>query len=334
MPINTKVTVARRPEGMPVLEDFEVVQEEVPESAPEGHILVRTDTLSVDAFIRTTLDQAGLHDMSPLGAPVTALGVGEVMASGSDRFNVGDWVTGPILAQTHAVMPAEMFQPIAPSSNIPPSTYLGVLGLTTGITAWVGLVTVGEVKESDTVVVSGAAGAVGSVVGQLAKARGARVIGIAGGAAKCAFLTDTLGLDGAIDYKNDDIDASLKTLAPQGVDLFFDNVGGELLDTLLDNLAMEGRVVLCGAISQYQNLDDVRGPKLYLRIAERNGSMRGFTVDHYPQVFEAAGEELARLYTEGRMQLPEHEVRGVENFPQALLTLFDGGHMGKMVVRP
>ncbi len=330
---NHLVYVKQRPNGMPALDDFgskEVTISEV----PDQYVLVKVDTLSVDAFIRTTLDDAGLHTMSDLGAPVTALGVGEVMESQFPGLQSGDWVCGPLMAQTHALMPGAAFQKIEPSANIPPSTYLGILGLTTGITAWAGMVRVGEVQADDVVVVSGAAGAVGTVAGQLAKARGARVIGIAGGAEKCNFLTRELGLDAAIDYKGEDIVSRLNTLAPDGVNVFFDNVGGEILDHVLDNLAMGARVVICGAISQYQDLHDVRGPKLYLRLAERNASMRGFTVDYYAPDFPAANEELSRLMTEGKIKLPEHVVNGVDQFPQALLTLFNGGHRGKLVVKP
>ncbi len=334
MPVtNRRVFVKQRPQGMPTLDDFGHAEDTI-ETVPEQHVLVKVDTLSVDAFIRTTLDEAGLHEMSELGAPVTALGVGEVLESQFDGLAAGDWVCGPLMAQTHALMPGAAFQKIEPSANIPPSTYLGVLGLTTGLTAWAGMVPVGEVASGNVVVVSGAAGAVGTVAAQLGKARGATVIGIAGGPEKCAFLTGDLGLDGAIDYKNDDIAARLQELAPNGVDVFFDNVGGELLDIVLDNLAVNARVVICGAISQYQHLHDVRGPKLYLRLAERNASMRGFTVDHHAAAFAEAQAELSRLFTEGAVKLPEHVVEGVDNFPDALLTLFNGGHTGKMLVKP
>lgn len=331
--INRRVCLRERPTGMPGMEHFDVEEQSL-DAVPADHILVKVDTLSIDAFIRTTLNASGFHASTPVGGTITALGVGEVLSSEFPGLQAGDWVAGPLLAQTHALMPGAMFQKIQPADNLPPSTYLGVLGLTTGLTAWAGMVAVGEVKPTDTVVVSGAAGAVGTVAVQLAKARGARVIGIAGGPAKCRFLTDDLGLDGAIDYKNDDIDASIKKLAPDGVDLFFDNVGGELLDILLDNLAVFGRVVLCGAISQYQNMGDVRGPKLYLRIAERNASMRGFTVDRYAEQFEDASQELRQLLIEGRMQLPEHVVEGIDQFPDALLLMFSGGHTGKLLVKP
>lgn len=330
---NRRVVLRTRPEGMPALNDFEAETVDVEPLAPDM-VLVRVDTISIDAFIRTTLEEGGYHERSQLKSPVVALGVGEVVDSTFDGLSKGDWVTGPTMAQTVAAMPGAAFQKIDVGDNVPPSTYLGVLGLTTGITSWVGLCEVGGVRDGDTVVVSGAAGAVGTVAVQLAKARGATVIGIAGGSEKCNFLVDDLGLHGAIDYKNDDIAEPLKTLAPDGVDLFFDNVGGEILDIVLDNLAVEGRVVICGAISQYQNMGEVRGPSLYLRLAERNASMRGFTVDHYPQQFAAAAEELTGLMRDGRMKLPEQVVEGVDRFPEALISLFSGGNTGKMLVKP
>jgi NADPH-dependent curcumin reductase CurA len=330
---NKRVYLTDRPDGLPATSDFGFEEVAIGELA-EDHVLVRVDTLSIDAFIRTTLDQTSFHDTAALGGTITALGVGEVIESNFKGLQAGDWVNGPLLAQTHAAIPGAVFQKIEPSSNIPPSTYLGILGLTTGITAWVGMIHVGAASEGETVVVSGAAGAVGMVAAQLAKSRGATVIGIAGGPEKCRFLVDEIGLDGAIDYKNDDINAQLKILAPNGIELFFDNVGGELLDTVLDNLASEGRIILCGAISQYQHMTDVRGPKLYLRLAERNAVMRGFTVDHYPQVFEQANTDLATLLVDGQMKLPEHVVSGIEQFPDALITLFTGGHTGKLLVKP
>ena len=192
-----------------------------------------------------------------------------------------------------------------------------------------------HVQAGDVVVVSGAAGAVGSVVVQLAIARGAHVIGIAGGPAKCSYLTETLGADVAIDYKHGDLATQLSLAAPDGVDVFFDNVGGEILDVVLDNLAPAGaRIAICGAISQYQNLDDVRGPKLYLRLAERNAMMKGFVVSYYEADYPAAVAEISALMRTGKLTLPEHVVSGINRFPEALLMLFDGGHLGNLVVRP
>ncbi len=199
----------------------------------------------------------------------------------------------------------------------------------------VGLIAVGEVQPGDTVAVSGAAGAVGSCVVQLAKARGARVIGIAGGQKKCAYLTETLGADVAIDYKRGEVAARLRATAPDGIDVFFDNVGGDILDGALDNLAPAGaRVVICGAISQYQHLDNVAGPKLYLRLAERNASMRGFVVSHHAARFAEAREEIAGLLRDSKLRLPEHVMSPIDEFSHALLMLFTGGHVGNLVVRP
>ena len=327
-----RVTLKTRPDGLPKKEDFALEEVELLPLG-EDQVTVAVKFLSVDAFIRTTLEEGGIHATIPIGAPVVALGVGEVIDSTSDALAVGDWVNGPMMAQTHAQMPAAMFQKID-TGIAPPAAYLGALGLTTGLTAYVGLLEVVHVNDGDTVVVSGAAGAVGSIACQLAKIHGARVIGIAGGPEKTRFLTETLGADAAIDYKNEDVGSRLDELAPDGVDVYFDNVGGEMLDTLLDRLRTGGRVSICGAISQYDDLSDVRGPKLYLRLAERNAMMAGFTVDHYADKFPEAIPKLAGWLADGSLKMPEHIVEGVENFPDALITLLTGGHMGKMLVVP
>lgn len=298
-------------------------------------MLVRVATLSVDAWIRTTLDDAGMHTKGAIGSTVRAFGVGQVERSDSPDLLPGDWVYGMLCAQTYALLPAAELTRVEPEHGVPPAAFVGPIGVTTGLTAWVGLIAVGEVREGDTVLVSGAAGAVGSCVVQLAKARGARVIGIAGGPAKCAYLTDRLGANAAIDYKADGVRAAIATAAPGGVDVFFDNVGGTILDDALDNLApAEARVVICGAISQYDDLNDVAGPKLYLRLAERNASMRGFVVSHHAARFAEAKAEIAALMRAGTLDLPEHVVTPIDAFPEALRMLFDGGHIGNLVVRP
>jgi NADPH-dependent curcumin reductase CurA len=244
---------------------------------------------------------------------------------------VGDWVFGPTLAQTHALMPAAMFNKID-TSVAPPSTYLGILGLTTGLTAYFGLLDVAGVAAGETVVVSGAAGGVGSVACQLAKIAGARVIGIAGGPEKLRYVTDTIGADAAIDYKAGNVGQRLDELAPRGIDVYFDNVGGDLLDTVLDRLATGARVSICGAISQYENMENVRGPRLYLRLAERNARMAGFTVDHFAARFAEAIPRLVEWMRAGRLVLPEHREHGIDRFPAALVMLFRGGHVGKLLV--
>ena len=331
---NRRVFIKQRPDGMPVIDDFGVEDVSI-DNIPGGHIVAKVDTLSMDAWIRTTLNDAGMHTTGDIGTTIRAFGVGQVVESKSDKLAVGDWVYGILSAQTHALVPDAAVTKVEPEEGIEPSAFVGPLGITTGLTAWVGLVKVGEVKEGETVVVSGAAGAVGSVVVQLAKARGAHVIGIAGGAEKCAYLTKELGADAAVDYKNSDVAEQLAKAAPNGVDVFFDNVGGELLDTVLDNLAPAGaRVAICGAISQYQHLDDVRGPKLYLRLAERNAMMKGFVVSHYDSEFPSAISEISELMRTGKLSLPEHVVAGIDGFPDALFMLFNGGHHGNLVVKP
>jgi NADPH-dependent curcumin reductase CurA len=330
--VNTKIVLAKRPQGMPTLDCFERVEEPLADPA-QGQVLVAVEHLSIDAFIRTTLETGGIHETVAEGSAIVALGVGRVLSSGDESLNQGDAVFGPMMAQSHMLGPAAMFRKLD-ETDAPARAHLGVLGLTTGLTSYVGMVTVGEVKSGDTVVVSAAAGAVGSVACEIGRILGARVIGIAGGADKVAYLENELGIAAGIDYKNEDVAARLAELAPDGVNVFFDNVGGELLDTVLDQIAPEARVVICGAISQYQHLSDVRGPNLYLRLAERNASMRGFTVDHYGDVHEQASAELSGWLKAGEFHVREHIVEGIENFPEALLMLFNGGHTGKLMVTP
>ncbi len=331
--INRKVVLAARPEGQPKVSDFKLVEEEV--RAPgDGEVLLQTDYLSIDAFIRTTLDaQPGLHGIVDLNAPVVALGVAHVLESRFPGLEQGDAVFGPLGAQTHVVGAGGMYRKLS-QGDLPARSYLGALGMTTGLTAYAGMILVGEVAEGDTVVVSAAAGAVGTIACQIAKIAGARVIGIAGGAAKVDFLLNQIGCDAAIDYKADDVAAKLREAAPDGVNVFFDNVGGELLDIVLDQIAMGARVVICGAISQYNDMGSVRGPSRYLRVAERNASMRGFTVDHFAAAFPEMETRLSGWIAEGRLKMPEHIVEGIERFPEALRLLFTGGHTGKLLVAP
>lgn len=306
------------------------------EEVPADHVVVKVDTLSMDAWIRTTLSDGGMHTKAALGDTIRALGVGQVVESNAPSLAVGDWVYGMLGGQSYALMQASDIQKIEPEEGVKPGDFAGPLGSTTGLTAWVGLIAVGEVQAGDVVLVSGAAGGVGSCVVQLAKARGAHVIGVAGGPEKCTYLTDTLGADAAIDYKSDDVPAKLAKLAPDGIDVFFDNVGGDVLDSALDNLRPAGgaRVVICGAISQYENLDNVQGPKLYLRLAERNASMRGFVVRHHSDRYPEAISEISGLLRDGTMNLREHAVHSIDEFPGALLTLFSGKHIGNLVVKP
>lgn len=332
-----RVTLAARPNG-PVTDDcFALVEAPFDPAAPvaAGQVAIRVDTLSIDAFIRTTLEERSYHRGARMGGVIPALGVGTVTASAVDGIEPGDQVFGPLGAQTHAVLPGMMVRRLD-VSNVPATAYLGALGMTTGLTAYFGMVEVGAVGPADTVVVSGAAGAVGSMAVQIARLSGAaRVIGIAGGSAKCAYLVDELGADAAIDHRTGTAAVAdrLRELAPEGIDVFFDNVGGEVLDVALDQIAERGRIVLCGAISQYEHMDDVRGPRNYLKLAERHARMEGFAVTHFESAFPQAEAVLGGWLADGRLAMREHVEHGLDAFPATLRMLLDGGHHGKLLLR-
>jgi hypothetical protein len=329
---NRKVVLAKRPEGLPDASCFRVEEEAVGELA-DGFVRIAVSHLSIDAFIRTTLEEVSYHPSLPIGGTVMAFGVGHVLESRSPDLVAGDAVYGPIGAQTIATMPATLYEKVD-EAKAPLTAYLGVLGLTSGMTAWMGVHAVGQVREGETFVVSGAAGAVGSVAGQIARNAGARVIGIAGGPAKTKFLVEELGFDAAVDYKGEDVDARLRELAPEGIDVFFDNVGGELLDVVLDQIRERARIVICGAISQYQGdmSQGVRGPSLYLRLAERQSRMEGFAVNHFEDRYEEARAGLAEGLANGTLVLPEHIEQGLDSFGDTLRMLFEGGHTGKLLL--
>ena len=331
---NRRVFLKQYREGLPLPGDFGT-EDTVIAEVPAGHVVVKVDTLSMDAWIRTTLTPGSFHETAGIGVTIRALGVGQVVESASDALAAGDWVYGLLSAQTHALLPAAGLTKLDLLNSLQPRDFVGPLGVTTGLTAWVGLIAVAEVQAGDVVLVSGAAGAVGSMVVQLAKARGARVIGIAGGPSKCRYLAETLGADVAIDYKHADVAAEVARAAPGGIDVFFDNVGGEVLDIALENLAPAGaRIAICGAISQYSDMANVRGPKNYLKLAERNATMRGFVVSHHAARYGEAKAEITALMESGKITLPEHLVQGIDNFAEALLLLFAGGHTGNMLVQP
>jgi hypothetical protein len=329
---NRKVVLASRPRGALAASDFRVETEALAPLA-DGQVRVDVSHLSIDAFIRTALETSGYHGSIPLGGTVVALGVGRVRESRANGLTAGDWVSGPLLAQSVATLPGAMLRKL--DTRVAPATaYLGALGLTTGLTAYVGVRKIGLVRPGETFVVSAAAGAVGCMAGQIAKIDGARVVGIAGGPAKCKFLTSELGLDAAVDYKRDDVAEQLRAAAPGGVDGYFDNVGGELLDVVLDQIKLRARIVICGAISQYSGdmSRGVRGPALYLRLAERQSRMEGFAVNHFPETYAEAEAALAGWLAAGRVRLPEHVVRGLESFGAVLAMLFSGGHTGKLLL--
>jgi hypothetical protein len=330
---NTRVVLVSRPDGGPTPDNFGL--ETVPVTSPEpGQVLVAVDMLSIDAFIRTTLDDRddSLHGSTPIGSTIGALGVGTVIESGDDRFQPGDAVAGGLGAQTHATV-STVFLEKVDTARFGPATQLGAMGLTTGLTAYVGMKFVGRVTESDTVVVSGAAGAVGTFAGQIARLLGAkRVIGIAGGPEKGRYLVDELGYDASVDYRADNVDARLTELAPDGIDVFFDNVGGDILDSVLLQIHEGSRIVICGAISQYGDMHNVTGPRNYLKLAERHAIMEGFTVLHFADRFAEARADIEGWLADGSLVEHNHIERGIEKFPHALDLLLTGGHRGKLLV--
>ena len=279
LPNLKKVVLKERPSDNPKVDGFDII-EEISRAPNDGEVLIEMQALEIGAWIRTTLNEEAFHGSTPIGGTIPALGIGKVLISKSDKFNEGDIVNGPIFAQTHTTMPAEMFTKVE-NPEIDPFTQIAIFGVTTGLTAYFGIYEVGRVKKDDVVLVSGAAGGVGALVCQLAKIKGAKVIGVAGGKEKCDVLINEIGIDAAIDYKNDNLDEKIKLYATDGIDVFFDNVGGEILDAALDNIRDRARVVICGAISQYSHHDSVNGPSLYLRLAEKYSRMEGFTVMHF-----------------------------------------------------
>ena len=328
---NTRVVLSRHPIGEATPDCFSIETQPL-EALQEGMVRVAVDYISVDAGTRTMLKGEGFHNQVGLGETILAGGVGRVIASTVEGWEVGQVVRGGLGAQTVATVTPELLEHID-DSRAPAQAYLGVLSESTGITAWIGVREVAKPQKGDVFVVSAAAGAVGAIAGQIARIDGARVIGIAGGKRKTDYLLNELGFDAAIDYKNEDVSERLRALAPDGVNIFYDNVGGPILDAVLDNLAMQARVVICGAVSQYDDMDNVTGPSNYLRLAERQSTMAGFAYFHFADSFAPAAAELSQWLAEGRLILPEEILEGVERYPEALQFMFRGGNLGKLLVK-
>jgi NADPH-dependent curcumin reductase CurA len=327
---NRQVRLAARPSGLPRRADWEFATESVPAPAA-GEFVVAISHLSVDPAMRGWMSAAPSY-VPPvkIGAVMRAGAAGRVIASEHPGFAVGEHVCGMFGVQEYAVSAGRgVLKVDTAMAGLP--AYLGALGMT-GWTAYFALLDVGQPRPGDTVVVSGAAGAVGSVAGQIAKIKGCRVIGIAGGKEKCRLATEEFGFDAAIDYRQPGLQATLRELAPDGVDVYFDNVGGEILDDVLACLARGARVIICGAISQY-NENETRGPANYMMLLVARASMTGMLVADYADRFPEAIAELSGWYRSGRLIAQETVVRGgVEDFPQTLLMLFEGANTGKLVL--
>jgi len=327
--VNHQFKLAKRPVGMVQRSDFEYAEAPVAEPG-EGEVLIKILYISLDPAMRGWMNE-GKSYVPPvgIGEVMRAGAVGRVIASRDSNVAVGDHVVGVLGVQEYAVAKAKGLTKVDPKL-VPLPVYLGTLGMP-GMTAYFGLLEIGQPKAGETVVVSGAAGAVGQVVGQIAKIKGCRVVGIAGGADKCAYLR-SIGFDAAIDYKHEDVKAALKQHCPKGVDVYFDNVGGEILDIVLTQLAMHARIVICGAISQY-NESKMKGPSNYMSLLVNRAMMKGMVVFDYASRYGEAAREMAGWMATGQLKTREDVVAGLETFPETLLKLFKGENTGKLVLK-
>ncbi|MET8776630.1 NADP-dependent oxidoreductase [Nocardia sp. NPDC004654] len=331
MPKTQQVRLAQRPTGLTTADTWNVTTEET-SALSDGQLLVKVDYISLDPAMRGWLNDVRSY-VPPvgLGEVMRSLDIATVVESTHPDFAVGDTVSGIFGVTEYAVSDGRDVQRV--DLNVAPGpTWLGALGMP-GMTAYFGLLEVGKLQAGETVVVSAAAGAVGSVVGQIAKAKGAHVIGIAGGPEKCRMLTEELGFDAAIDYRNESVLSRLREGAPKGIDIYFDNVGGEILDAALANLRRGARVVLCGAISAYNDETLAPGPSRYMSLLVFRASMTGFVVFDYADRYGEAVQQIAQWLAEGKLKSHEHVVEGgVARFGETLNMLFTGANNGKLVL--
>jgi len=336
-PTNRQVRLASRPVGLPTLANWNFTSEPVAK-LEAGGVLLKTLCLSLDPAMRGWMSDARSY-IAPvgIGEVMRAGGIGLVVASENPAFAVGDHVSGWLGVQEYCLVNAEELKRNGHAKVDPRlaslTQWLNVLGLP-GMTGYFGLMDVGQPKTGETVVVSGAAGAVGQTVGQLAKLLGCRAVGIAGGPAKCDWVVNELGFDACIDYKSGPVRDGLKQHCPNGVDVYFDNVGGEILDAVLARINRKARIIICGAISQYNNTEPVQGPKNYLSLLVNRARMEGIVVFDYAGRYPQAVAELAGHLNAGRMKSKEDVVAGgLDAFPAALLRLFNGENFGKLVLQ-
>jgi len=330
---NRRFLLAERPTG-PIDENtYDLVREEVP-AIGEGEALVKVKWISIDPTNRTWIGETPTY-LPPvaIGEVMRGLGLGEVIESKNENYPVGALVNGLTGWQDYTVVSDAMPLMVVPAGiDAPPSSLLGILGMT-GCTAYFGMTEIGEPREGETVVVSAAAGAVGSVAGQIAKLKGARVVGIAGGPEKCAWLTDDLGFDAAVDYKADDWRAQLKAATPDGIDVDFENVGGEIMEAVFARMNKDGRIVLCGLISGYNETELPPGPRTFGNLLIQRVKLQGFIIlDYYPRFGEAI-RQLSEWMGQGKLRSEETVVEGFEKLPDALNMLFAGENTGKLVVK-
>ncbi len=328
---NRQWTLTSRPVGEPKRSDFTF--QTVPVAAPgPGEIVVRNHYISLDPAMRGWMNDARSY-IPPvgLGEVMRAGAVGEVVASNNPGFAVGDHAVGIFGMQDYAVVDGASAQKVD-AKLAPLPLFISALGMP-GMTAYFGLLDIGNPQPGQTVVVSAASGAVGALVGQIAKIKGARVVGLAGGPEKCKYVTDVLGFDACIDYKNEDVGKGLTKACPKGIDVYFDNVGGEILDAALARLARKARVIICGAISVYNSTEAPAGPKNYLSLLVNNARMEGFVVFNYANRYGEGMADMAKWLADGSLKSREDIVDGIETFPETLMKLFKGENFGKLMIK-
>lgn len=331
MPTNTQIKLANRSEGLPTESNWRIEKNAIP-SIGEGEILIQNKYISLDPAMRGWMrDVPSYVPPVQIGEVMRALTIGKVVESKNDLFPVDSIVVGTNGVQEYGSSNGKGFYKID-NPQLPLPVYLGTLGMP-GFTAYFGLLDVGQPKEGETVLVSGAAGAVGSVVGQIAKIKGCRAVGIAGGPEKCKYLVEELGYDAAIDYKNEDVYAGIKAHCPNGVDVYFDNVGGEILDTVLRRINLRARIVICGAISEYNATTPPKGLSNYKALLVKRARMEGLIVFDYAKDYGKAAREMGSWMLAGKLKSKEHVVEGIENFNDAFLRLFSGKKRGKLVLK-
>jgi NADPH-dependent curcumin reductase CurA len=333
--INRQWLLKRRPTGMVSEEDFEYREAPMPEpDLAAGEILVRNLYLGFDPAMRGWMNDARSYiPPVPLGEPMRAVAVAEVIASENDAYPTGSLVQGLYGWQEYAVArPDDPMPPMALPEGTPPTMPLSILGMTS-LTAYFGLLDVGQPKSGETVLVSGAAGATGSVVVQIAKIKGCRVVGIAGGEEKCRWLREACGADAVIDYRSENVEARLGELCPDGIDVFFDNVGGDILEAAIEHIADFGRIVLCGQIAAYNDAEPRPGPHNIMYLVARRVRMQGFIVMDYLDRMDEAMADLLSWVGEGKLAWREDIQEGFENIPATLLRLYDGRNQGKQLLK-
>lgn len=328
---NRQFRLSRRPVGTVTREDFEY-RTDAPRNPQPGEVVVAVEYISLDPAMRGWMNE-GKSYIKPvqLGDVMRAGAIGTIIESNAPDFAAGDVVTGALGVQSIATIAAKDCTKVDPSLASKP-LFLSALGMT-GMTAYFGLLSVGEPKAGETVVVSGAAGAVGALVGQIAKIQGCRVVGIAGGPEKCRYIVDELGFDAAIDYKAEKVSAKLREHCPQGIDVYFDNVGGQILDDCLAQINLRARVVICGAISQYNSTTGAKGPANYLSLLVNRARMQGMIVFDYADRYPEGARAMAGWLHQGKIKSREDIVEGIETFPETLNKLFTGDNFGKLILK-